>query len=40
VLGGTLLGERLLLGMTTERFRKVVSLAILALGVFLLVRAV
>lgn len=39
VLGGTLLGERLLLGMTTERFRQLVSLAILALGVLLLVRS-
>jgi uncharacterized membrane protein YfcA len=39
VLGGTLIGERLLLGMTAERFRRVVSLAILALGVLLLVRA-
>lgn len=32
VLGGTLLGERMLLGMTPERFRRVVSVAILALG--------
>jgi len=39
VLGGTLLGERLLLGMTPERFRRVVSFAILALGALLLVRA-
>jgi uncharacterized membrane protein YfcA len=39
VLGGTLLGERLLLGMTAERFRQIVSLAILALGILLLVRA-
>ena len=39
VLGGTLLGERVLLGITRERFRRVVSLAILALGVLLLVRA-
>lgn len=39
VLGGTLLGERVLLGMSQERFRRVVSLAILALGVLLLVRA-
>lgn len=38
VLGGTLLGERLLLGMTPERFRRVVSFAILALGTLLLVR--
>lgn len=40
VLGGTLLGERILLGMPMERFRRVVSLAILVLGVVLLVRAV
>lgn len=40
VLGGTLLGERLLLGMTPDRFRRVVSVAILALGALLLVRAV
>jgi len=39
VLGGTLLGERVLLGMSQEPFRRVVSLAILALGVLLLVRA-
>ena len=39
VLGGTLLGERVLLGMSRERFRRVVSLAVLALGVLLLVRA-
>jgi uncharacterized membrane protein YfcA len=39
VLGGTLLGERILLGMPTERFRRVVSLAVLAVGVVLLVRA-
>lgn len=39
VLGGTLLGERVLLGMSPERFRTVVSVAILALGVLLLVRA-
>jgi uncharacterized membrane protein YfcA len=39
VLGGTLLGERVLLGMSLERFRTVVSVAILALGVLLLVRA-
>jgi uncharacterized membrane protein YfcA len=36
VLIGTLLGERILLGMSPERFRQTVSLAILALGVFLL----
>jgi uncharacterized membrane protein YfcA len=39
VLGGTLLGERVLLGMSAERFRRVVSVAILALGALLLVRA-
>ena len=39
VLGGTLLGERVLIGMTMDRFRQVVSLAILLLGVLLLVRA-
>ena len=39
VLGGTLVGERILLGMTAERFRRVVSIAILALGAMLLVRA-
>ncbi len=39
VLGGTLLGERVLLGMTAERFRRVVSVAILTLGALLLVRA-
>jgi uncharacterized membrane protein YfcA len=39
VLGGTLLGERVLLGMPPERFRKAVSVAILGLGVLLLVRA-
>jgi uncharacterized protein len=40
VLGGTLLGERILLGMTPDRFRRVVSVAILALGGLMLVRAV
>jgi uncharacterized membrane protein YfcA len=40
VLGGTLLGERILLGMTPDRFRRVVSVAILALGGLLLIRAV
>ncbi len=39
VLGGTLLGERILLGMPPERFRRVVSIAILALGTLLLLRA-
>jgi uncharacterized membrane protein YfcA len=39
VLGGTLLGERVLLGMSPERFRRVVSVAILALGTLLLARA-
>ncbi|HEX5724896.1 MAG TPA: TSUP family transporter, partial [Longimicrobiaceae bacterium] len=36
VLAGTLLGERVLLGMAPERFRRVVSLAIGALGLWLL----
>ena len=39
VLVGTLLGERVLLGMSPARFRRTVSVAILALGVFLLTRA-
>jgi hypothetical protein len=39
VLGGTLLGERVLLGMPPERFRKAVSVAILGLGALLLMRA-
>ncbi|HET6702672.1 MAG TPA: TSUP family transporter [Gemmatimonadaceae bacterium] len=39
VLGGTLLGERVLVGMPPERFRKAVSVAILGLGALLLVRA-
>lgn len=39
VLGGTLVGERILIGMPPERFRRVVSVAILALGALLLVRA-
>ncbi|HEU5185382.1 MAG TPA: sulfite exporter TauE/SafE family protein [Gemmatimonadaceae bacterium] len=39
VLGGTLLGERILLGMTMEQFRQVVSLAILLLGMLLVARA-
>jgi uncharacterized protein len=40
VLLGTLLGERLLLGMPRERFRTVVAAAIGLLGVWLLARAV
>ena len=36
VLVGTILGERILLGMSPEHFRRTVSVAILALGVFLL----
>jgi uncharacterized membrane protein YfcA len=36
VLGGTLAGERVLVGLTPARFRQVVSLAVLALGVLLL----
>lgn len=39
VLGGTVLGERVLLGMSPARFRRTVALAILALGVFLLIRS-
>ena len=39
VLAGTLLGERILLGMPRERFRRVTSLAVGALGVWLLLRA-
>lgn len=39
VLGGTLVGERILLGMTMERFRQLVSLAILLLGMLLVARA-
>jgi hypothetical protein len=39
VLVGTLLGERILLGMSPARFRRTVSVAILALGVFLLTRS-
>jgi uncharacterized membrane protein YfcA len=39
VVVGTLLGERILLGMPPARFRRTVSLAILALGVFLLTLA-
>ena len=38
VLVGTLLGEKLLLGMSAARFRKVVSLLITVLGIWLLVR--
>ena len=38
VLIGTLLGEKVLLGMAPARFRRTVSVAILALGVFLLTR--
>jgi uncharacterized membrane protein YfcA len=38
VLIGTLLGERLLLGMSAARFRQVVSLLITVLGVWLLIR--
>jgi len=39
VLVGTLLGERVLLGLSVERFRKVVSILIGALGVWLLATA-
>ncbi len=37
VLAGTLLGERLLLGLSTSRFRLLISIAIGALGVWFLV---
>lgn len=40
VLGGTIVGERVLLGLALTRFRQVVSLAVLALGTLLLARAV
>jgi uncharacterized protein len=40
VVAGTLLGERVLLGMSVERFRRVVGVAIGSLGVWLLVRGV
>ena len=39
VLIGTVLGERLLLGLSVERFRRVVSTLIGLLGLWLLVRA-
>jgi len=39
VLVGTMLGERLLLGLSVDRFRRVVSVLIGALGVWLLVRS-
>jgi uncharacterized membrane protein YfcA len=39
VLGGTLLGERVLMGLSPARFRRVVSLAVLGLGAWLLSRA-
>ena len=39
VLVGTLLGEKILLGMSPARFRRTVSVAILALGIFLLTRS-
>lgn len=38
VLLGTLLGERILLGMSRERFARVIAAAIGALGIWLLVR--
>jgi uncharacterized membrane protein YfcA len=40
VLVGTLLGERLLLGLSPDRFKKTVATVIGALGVWLVVRAV
>ena len=39
VLAGTLVGERLLLGLTPERFRQLVSIAIGLLGLWFLLRA-
>jgi len=39
VLVGTLLGERLLLGMTPERFRRVIAIVIGLLGVWILVQS-
>jgi uncharacterized membrane protein YfcA len=39
VLAGTLVGERLLLGLSRERFRQVVSIAIGLLGLWFLLRA-
>ena len=38
VLSGTVVGERVLLGLSPGRFRRVVSLAVLGLGVLLLIR--
>jgi uncharacterized membrane protein YfcA len=38
VLAGTLVGERLLLGMSRERYRRVVSAAVGLLGLWFLVR--
>ena len=40
VVAGTLLGERVLLGLTPQRFGRVVALAIAALGAWLLLRAI
>ena len=40
VLAGTLAGERLLLGMSPERFRVIVSLAVGVLGIWFLAGAV
>lgn len=40
VLVGTMLGERLLLGMSVERFRKTVSLLIGVLGIWLVISAI
>jgi uncharacterized protein len=39
VLVGTILGERVLLGMSADRYRRVVSVAIGALGAWLIARA-
>lgn len=40
VLAGTLAGERLLLGMSPERFRVIVSVAVGVLGIWFLAGAV
>ena len=38
VLAGTLVGERLLLGLSRERFRQIVSIAVGLLGLWFLFR--
>ena len=37
VIVGTMLGERLLFGLSAQRFRRIVSMSIGALGIWLLV---